>query len=234
MKHGERADLSRFTSLAAAITTSLAILLLLAVANRQTERPPQPDLGTPVALQSVTLPANETQAVQSREGPADLSSLLPAIAPVVPVRLAIEPQAPEIQVSLAQMLQKRYSHRDLARFRSHAGGFGVSSLFDVDEPVQSVFIPPNHFPDNLLAAGVIEGSVYVVIMIDERGRASVRRVLGASHPELVAPVVDSINRAVYSVPVQNGRPTKVLITRQVVFRAGEQSLLLVEPPEAAP
>jgi hypothetical protein len=203
-----------------ALALALVVLLLLALVNR---RPGHAralaDPGT-VTFGTVDVPDN---AAASQDAPSqtDLSAMLPTPVSLLSPRIDLEPQPLEVSLNATEMIEKRYSYSDLGRISSHHGRFGLSGLSDIDEPVQSVFIPPNTFPQSLVAEGVREGKATVVIEIDEQGRAKVRRVLNSSHPELIAPIVESMNQARYSAPLRHGKPTKVVLTRVVLFSAAE-------------
>lgn len=215
--------------LAPALLITVLVLLVLALANRKPSVPePSPEL-KPISLTSGAVPKAESPAATPTVGAADFSALLPAAAPAPITKLPVQEPPLKLHLEMAQMVQKHYSHRDLGAFRAHAGGFGVSGLFDVDEPVQSVFIPGNLFPDELVRAGIVKGTVTVALLVDENGRVTVKRVLSATHPALIKPVVESLSRATYSVSFRNGRPTKVIINRAVNFSADEMKIRLLAP-----
>ena len=214
---------TRISPAAGAVLLTLASLFLLTLANRSpVQQAPITDQGR-VNLQSIYVPTTTTE-VPTTSSSSNLSSMLPSEAPSVVTKLTVKPQPLNIEIDTSQMLQMRYSYDDLNAASRLGSTFGVSNLVDVEDPVQNVVIPPNLFPESLIEAGVYQGRVNVVILVDERGRATVKRVLAATHPELVDPVVGSINRAVYTVPIRNGKPTKVLITRAVNFKARDERI----------
>jgi hypothetical protein len=216
---------TRLSPLMGAILLTLALLFLLTLANRgPVERAPQADKGQ-VVMQSINVPDPTTEVSSATKSP-NLSSLIPKEAPAVIAELKVEPQRLDIDIEVSQMLQMRYAYDDLNAPARMGATFGISTLVDVDDPVQNVVIPPNLFPESLIERGIYEGQVNLTILVDERGRATVKRILAATHPELVDPVVKSVNRAVYTVPIRNGKPTKVLITRAVKFKAREDRIFL--------
>ena len=214
---------TRISPAAGAVLLTLACLFLLTLANRgPAEQAPKTDMGK-VSLQSIYVPTSTTE-VPTTSATSNLSSMLPSKAPSVVTELKVKPQPLNIEIDTSQMLQMRYSYEDLNAASRLGSTFGISNLVDVEDPVQNVVIPPNLFPESLIEDGVYQGRVNLVIIVDERGRATVKRVLSSTHPELVDPVVESINRAVYTVPIRNGKPTKVMITRAVNFSAREERI----------
>ncbi len=133
--------------------------------------------------------------------------------------MTVDTPAVDLSVDLSQMLEWRYSYADLGKTGSQAGSFGVSNFADVDEKVQNIIIPPKLFPEELIDAGIVQGRVVVTMLIDEKGRATVKNVLSSTHPTFVPMVVEAMRRSLFSIPMRDGKPTKVLINRVVVFNA---------------
>lgn len=208
-------------SIVAACFLTLALLLLLAFAHRK----PIPSLpvSNSIGIRLETInPQEESSTQATRSAAPNLASLLS------PVKLAtvspIEIQKPSVDVSvdLSEMLEWRYSYADMGSSSAQTGSFGVSHFADVDGAVQNIVIPPKLFPDELIDAGITEGRTMVKLLIDEKGHVTVQAVLSSTHPSFVPIVVEAMNRSVYSIPVRDGRPTKVIIYRAVIFNADPQ------------
>lgn len=201
-----------------AVLLTLLVLLLLTLATRQSLPPPVEEQPIALSFESVQIPEQKPSAAAPATA-GDLSALLPRPQTPVPPELRVESTPLDIPVDMASMLQMRYSYQDLGSARSVNVAFGMSNLANIDEPVENVIIPPNLFPTSLIDQGIYEGNVIVTLTIDEKGRAKVKTVISASHPELVAPVVDSLSQALFTSPTRDGRPTKVMIRRNVIFKA---------------
>ncbi len=160
----------------------------------------------------------ETETIMS---PADWSPMLATtLAKIQQPEITVKADFSDVAILDLATMNMPYSSLDAAAMRrSHAGTLGTVSLADIDSPLQSVFIPPNLFPDELIKRGVTSGTVKVIMEVDARGRATVKEVLGCTHPELIAPVVQSVNQAIYTAPLKNGRPAVVTIARSVNFNA---------------
>jgi outer membrane biosynthesis protein TonB len=206
------------SSFAAACVLTLAILLLLSFAHREQTFPmPTGDSGG-IRLETIES-QDESNAPAAQSSIPNLAASLPTRAPTTVSPLAIEAPTVDVSVDLSQMIQWRYSYADMGSSSAQAGTFGISNFSDVDKAIQNIVIPPKTFPDQLIDAGILRGRVVVKLMVDEQGRVKVMNVLSSTHPLLVPPVVEAMNRSVYSVPMRDGRPTKAIINRTVVFNA---------------
>jgi len=168
----------------------------------------------------------ETIDVQEESSPSAAPSAAPNFAAFLPRRppttvspLTVEAPPVDVSVDLSQMLEWRYSYADMGSSSALAGSFGISNFSDVDQAIQNIIVPPKLFPDQLIDIGITEGRVVVKLMIDEQGHVKVMSVLSATHPLLVPSVVEAMNQSVYSIPIRNGRPTKAIINRTIIFQA---------------
>lgn len=206
------------SSFAASCALTLGIILILAFAHRETNFPiPASDSGG-IRLETIES-QDESNAPAAQSSMPNLAASLPSRAPTTVSPLAIEAPTVDVSVDLSQMIQWRYSYADMGSSSAQAGSFGISNFSDVDKAIQNIVIPPKTFPDQLIDAGILSGRVVVKLMIDEQGHVKVMSVLSSTHPLLVPPVVEAMNRAVYSIPIRNGRPTKATINRAVIFNA---------------
>jgi hypothetical protein len=205
-------------SFAAASGLTLAILLLLVFAHREPSSPLPAIDNTGIRVETIEIPEKSGSSALNAATP-NLASLLPVSSPIPVSPLAVDAPAIDVSVDLSQMLNWRYSYADMGSSGAQAGSFGISNYADVDHGVENLVIPPKLFPDALIDAGITEGRVVVKLLIDEKGHAEVKYVLSSTHPSLVPIIVEAMNRSIYSIPIRDGRPTKSIINRTVVFSA---------------
>lgn len=210
---------SWLASVSAASGLTLAILLLLAFAHYQPPVNLVPSQNQGIQVETVNVPPQNASAAPASAATTNLAALLPSPTPTTVAPLPIKAPAMNVSVELSQMLTWRYGHADLGRSSTQSGSFGVAGYADVEQGINVILIPPKLFPDELITAGITEGRVVVSLLVNEDGHAEVRNVISATHPTLVPLVVEAMKRAVYSLPVRNGRPTKAIINRVVVFKA---------------
>lgn len=205
-------------SFAAASVLTLAILLILVFAHREPLLPLPSIDNAGIRVETIETPEKPSSAASSAVTP-NLALFLPVSPPVPVSPLAVEVPAVDVSVDLSRMLEWRYGYADMGNSGAQVGSFGISSYADVDHGVQNLVIPPRFFPDALIDVGITEGRVVVRLLIDEKGHAKVQYVLSSSHPSLVPIIVEAMNRAIYSIPIRDGRPTKSIINRTVIFQA---------------
>lgn len=205
-------------SFAAASGLTLAILLLLVFAHRE-QAPPLPSIDNKgIRLETIETPESSDSSA-TRSSTPNLASILPVAPPSPVAPLAVEVPSIDVSLDLSRMLEWRYSYANMGSSGLQSGSFGISNYADVDHGVENLVIPPRLFPDALIDAGITEGRVVVRLLIDEKGHAEVKYVLSSSHPSLVPIIVGAMNRAIYSIPIRDGRPTKSIINRTVIFSA---------------
>jgi outer membrane biosynthesis protein TonB len=174
--------------------------------------------GSGIRLETIEA-QDDSNATATQSSKPNLAASLPSRPPTTISPLAIEEPTVDVSVDLSQMIQWRYSYTNMGSSSAQAGSFGISNFSDVDKAIQNIVIPPKTFPDQLIDAGILTGRVVVKLMVYEQGHVKVMNVLSSTHPLLVPPVVEAMNRSVYSIPIRNGRPTKAIINRTVVFNA---------------
>ncbi|MEZ5277497.1 MAG: energy transducer TonB [Opitutaceae bacterium] len=203
---------------ASACGLTLAILFLLVFAHRvQVPVLPTSD-GVGIHLETVMDPEDSGAPAGMMTSP-EIRTLPPPASPVAITPLTMQNPPVDVSVDLSRMLAWRYGYDDLGGSGFQEGSFGISNFSEVDQSIESLVIPPRLFPDTLIDAGITEGRVVVKLLIDEKGHAEVKTVLSSTHPALVPPVVEAMGRALYSIPIRNGRPTKSIVNRTVVFTA---------------
>jgi outer membrane biosynthesis protein TonB len=216
--HNSNTSSDWLTSFAAACVLTLAILLLLSFAHREPTFLMPVSEGSGIRLETIEA-QDDSNATATQSSIPNRAASLPSRPPTTISPLAIEEPTVDVSVDLSQMIQWRYSYANMGSSSAQAGSFGISNFSDVDKAIQNIVIPPKTFPDQLIDAGILTGRVVVKLMVDEQGHVKVMNVLSSTHPLLVPPVVEAMNRSVYSIPIRNGRPTKAIINRTVVFNA---------------
>ena len=74
------------------------------------------------------------------------------------------------------------------------------------------------FPSALSREGVTQGTVTLEVELSERGTVRVRRVISATHPELVSGAKRVAAGSRYSAPRKNGRPVKAIMSWPITIR----------------
>ena len=134
--------------------------------------------------------------------------------------LAVEPMPLDLQVDITQVLEQRDTLEYMMFQREIYGAFGSVRLQGTDSIPRPLFLPPNLFPEALKEQGIMMGKVLLILEISEQGIATVRQVVNADYPELVEPVIESVETAIYSRPLRHGKPTRTIIKSRIYFRAG--------------
>lgn len=134
--------------------------------------------------------------------------------------LAVDPMPLELQVDVAQVLEQRDTLEYLMSQRDLYGAFGSVRLQGTDSVPRSLYMPPNLFPEELKKQGIYFGKVLLILEISERGIPTVRKVVDADYPELVDPVIQSVENAIYSRPLRHGKPIRTIIKSTIHFRSG--------------
>jgi TonB family protein len=74
------------------------------------------------------------------------------------------------------------------------------------------------FPPKLARRGVERGTVVLEVELDERGRVKIRRVVSATHSELIAPARRVAASASFTAPTRNGRAVKSIMRWPITIR----------------
>lgn len=74
------------------------------------------------------------------------------------------------------------------------------------------------FPPKLARRGVDRGTVVLEVELDERGRVKIRRVVSATHSELIAPARRVAASASFTAPTRNGRAVKSIMRWPITIR----------------
>ncbi len=154
----------------------------------------------------------------------EMPKLPPQVKPI-PTR-TVEPMALTMQVDVKQVLNERDTLDYLVQQRDLFGAFGAIRMQGTDSAPRSLYIPANSFPAVLEQQGIYSGRVALLLEISEQGLVKVRQVISADYPELIEPVIQSIQGAIYTRPKRRGKPTRTLIKSMIYFnsKAGESQL----------
>lgn len=147
--------------------------------------------------------------------------------------LELDPVALSLTVKPDQLVTRRFEFEALGMLKNLYGLGGFATVADVDEEPRPLKPLAALFPEELILRGIYSGEVSIVEEVDEQGFGRVRRVLTASHPELVPIVVEVYNRALYTAPTKNGKPTKMVMRVNVRFSADAARIqgILKKPKE---
>lgn len=74
------------------------------------------------------------------------------------------------------------------------------------------------FPSSLARRGVSQGTVNFEVELSTSGRVSVRRVVSATHSELVSPARRIAVSARFTAPTRNGQPVKAVMRWPITIR----------------
>lgn len=173
-------------------------------------------------IHSVEIPTPEEDSGKVASHPASQISsmnMLPSQPRRIPT-LAVEPMPLDLQVNINQVLEQRDTLEYLMSQRDLYGPFGSVRLQGTDSIPRPLFMPPNLYPEALKEQGIMMGKVLLILEISEQGIATVRQVVNADYPELVEPVIESVETAIYSRPLRHGKPTRTIIKSRIYFRAG--------------
>ena len=158
------------------------------------------------------------QVVQRSASRKPVTPKLPPQIKPIPTR-TVEPMPLTMQVDVKQVLNERDTLDYLVQQRDLFGAFGAVRMQGTDSAPRSIYIPPNAFPVELERQGIYSGRVTLLLEISEQGLAKVRRVVHADYPELVDPVIESIQGAIYTRPKRRGKPTRTLIKSVIYFNS---------------
>jgi hypothetical protein len=200
----------------------LLFALLYLLSFVQAEKLPVVELEQ-LDIRSIEIPSKDedsTEVIQSSAVPAPGLPQLQTKPLKVPSR-TVEPMALNLQVDVTQILKERDALDYLMDQRDLFGAFGSVKLEGADTMPKSVYIPPNVFPRELKEQGIFYGRVTLLIEISEQGIPRVRHVVSADYPELIDPVITSVEGAIYSRPKRRGKPTRTIIKSVIHFRSDQ-------------
>lgn len=200
----------------------LVLLVLLFVLSFVQRNEAQELEVNPLDIRSIEIP-NPTEDSETVAATATTQAESVKQLPTRPLRLpslTVEPLPLELKVDVSHLLEQRDTLEYIMLQRDLFGAFGSVRLEGLDTVPKSIYIPPNRFPKALRDRGIYSGDVLLVLEISERGIASVRQVVEADYPELIEPVVMSVEGAIYSRPLRHGVPTRTIIKSLIHFRSG--------------
>lgn len=130
-----------------------------------------------------------------------------------------EPPAPELSLQQLQLsLQPGAS--DAMGVNVPLGGFDgnvdlvqemekILSFEELQQPPRLVYAPTINYPAQLYRQGIRQGTVEMLILIDEEGRVSVERVLSTTHPAFEELARRVAERSRFSVTCVDDKAVKV-------------------------
>ncbi|MBK8188289.1 MAG: hypothetical protein IPK77_14110 [Cellvibrio sp.] len=86
------------------------------------------------------------------------------------------------------------------------------NLLGVGEGPRPKLVSSNHisFPPELSRRGINRVETKVEIIIDQTGRAYVKKIIDPVYPEMIAVIRKSINNSQFTVPRKNGQPVQAV------------------------
>jgi len=94
----------------------------------------------------------------------------------------------------------------------------VYSVGELDGKPRLLAHPSVSFPAALARRGVRRGTVVLEVELDEHGAVGVRRVISATHPELVAKARQIAAGSKFTPPLHRGRPVRAVMRWPIVIR----------------
>lgn len=198
----------------------LLLGLLYVLSFVQLEKLPEVKI-EPLDIRSVEIPSQEESedAVAASSTSASTAvSQLPTQPRTIPTR-TVEPMPLSLNVDVTKVLEERETLDYIMAQRDLFGAFGSVRLEGTDTIPHSIYIPANFFPQVLKDRGIYSGKALLIIEISEQGIATVRRVVETDYPEIVDPIVASVEQAIYTRPLRRGKPTKTIMKTLVTFRS---------------
>ncbi len=168
--------------------------------------PPPPPVPPPPPAEAVPPAAAQAPTLENSPPALPLPALELAVEPPGPTdalamgagKLELDPAT---QVDVVEEMRRVFQFSDLA------------------EGPRMLSVPRFRYPPALLAQGVAQGRVELLIEIDERGRAAVHRVVTSSNPELIPVAREIVARARFSISRVDGKPVAVRGQFPVVLNA---------------
>lgn len=151
-------------------------------------------------------PPPERSADPEPEEPVPLSEIsLEPERPEIelrPLDIALSIQASEPDITVPEILTPTLEQA-LAE---------IETILDADQlDAAPTVLPPYpefQFPENLARRGIREGMVTMVVIIDERGRATVESFESSTHPDLRKVAMSIANQSRFTPPLYEGKEVK--------------------------
>jgi hypothetical protein len=173
--------------------------------------PPPPDLTEVSAIPDPTrVPIPRANVPMDITAPVEdfFTDLAPAPLPVAP-----KPSPPKQQGSSQQFFEKDENYRPKPPVvKSHY------SASELDGTPSLLRHGSASFPSSLARKGVTRGTVTFEVELSTSGSVSIRSVVSATHPELVAPARRVASGARFTPPKRNGQSVKAIMRWPIVIQ----------------
>ena len=93
----------------------------------------------------------------------------------------------------------------------------IFSLSDLDQKPRAVYKPSPVYPKELARKG-IQGTVYVIFVVDKTGRATNLKVQKSSHPALEKPALNAVKKWKFEPGKSKGKPVKFKMRVPITFQ----------------
>ena len=191
----------------AAIGAVAASLLILPLSQVSISPPDAPVIRAPEVMPLNRNPRQnpnpQRQTPTSRNNPLPIPDL--ATASTTPMTLEIS----NFDLQFTSELDTLKPSIEVAAFPSFDAAeiedLGLFDIADLDFIPQLIHRPDFHFPAKLLRQGIDSGEITFDVKVDTRGRVTVIAVIEVSHPDLVEPATQAVQRALFQSPIKDGR-----------------------------
>ena len=90
---------------------------------------------------------------------------------------------------------------------------------DLSQPPRYLTTPELIYPKDLSRRGILQGTIVLLIEIDEKGKAKPMEVISSDHPLLTKEAMRIVARTPFTIPMVNGTPQKVTGEWKITLQA---------------
>lgn len=168
----------------------------------QVSLPPPPEPPPPIKLEAVESDVTPTiDLVGPGSGPTMTFSDNP--------KLALE--------NVKAVRPPRFDLERVDLSRSLAVNFPLLEVKELDQVPRLVSSNRISFPKELRQKGVKRVETKVEIIIDQTGKAFVKKIIDPVYPEMIEVIRKAINDSTFTVPKKNGQPVQAIYLYNLVF-----------------
>lgn len=95
--------------------------------------------------------------------------------------------------------------------------FPLFEVNELDKVPRLVSTNRIRFPRELSKRGIDRVSTQVEIIIDQNGKAFVKKIIDPAYPEMIAVIRQAINDSRFTIPTKDGRPVQAIYLYNLVF-----------------
>lgn len=200
-----------------ALVVSLLMLLMLFLETRGLTKPEetftirQIELALPPPPKPP--PPLNTRQQQSESATPSIDLIGPGEGPALSYsenpRLAL--------VKLQEIKQPKFDTSSLNLQKTLAVDFPVFEVNELDKVPRLVSNNRISFPRELTRRGLDRIETKVEIIIDQNGRAFVRKIIDPGYPEMIEVIRKAINDSRFTIPTKDGRPVQAVYLYTLVF-----------------